>query len=97
MEQLVVYSLIDLETIALKMISGREETQINIIEKFSKKQHLWHTDDYEKIKYHQVEKINLNSIEHCISGPTRPQDRIKLKDVQAKYRESLNPSESKNY
>ena len=86
---------IDHETIKYLKMTGREETQINIIEKFSKKQHLWHTDDYEKIKYHQVEKINLNSIEHCISGPTRPQDRIKLKDVQAKYRESLNPSESK--
>ncbi len=86
---------IDLETIKYLKMTGREKTQINIIEKFSKKQHLWHTDDYEKIKYHQVEKINLNSIEHCISGPTRPQDRIKLKDVQAKYRESLNPSESK--
>ena len=49
---------------------------------------------YEKIKYHQVEEINLNSIEHCISGPTRPQDRIKLKDVQTKYKESLNPNES---
>ncbi|MBF91723.1 MAG: aconitate hydratase AcnA [Rickettsiales bacterium] len=86
---------IDLETIKYLKLTGRDKTQINIIEKFSKKQNLWHANDYEKIKYHQVEEINLNSIEHCISGPTRPQDRIKLKDVQTKYKESLNPNESK--
>ena len=69
---------------------------LNKVEKFCKNQGNWHDNNFDKINYHVLEEINLNSIEHCVSGPSRPQDRIKLNEVKKTYGNSLNSLELKN-
>jgi len=71
---------IDEATIRYLKLSGRSDEQVDLVETYSKKQGLWRESD-SKITYTDVIELNLSEIEPCLSGPKRPQDRIKLKDV----------------
>ncbi|GIS40566.1 MAG: hypothetical protein Ct9H90mP13_04120 [Pseudomonadota bacterium] len=59
---------------------GRHEEQVELVETYSKIQGFWRESDSE-ITYTDVIELDLSEIEPCLSGPKRPQDRIKLKDV----------------
>ena len=71
---------IDAATIRYLKLSGRHEEQVELVETYSKIQGLWRESDSE-ITYTDVIELDLSEIEPCLSGPKRPQDRIKLKDV----------------
>ncbi len=83
---------VDKETLSYLKITGRKSKQIDIVEKYSKEQCLWHYGS-EKINYNQNLDIDLSLIEPCISGPKRPQDRINLIDVPKKFKDHLNGEE----
>ncbi len=83
---------VDKETLSYLKITGRKSKQIDIVEKYSKEQCLWHYGS-EKINYNQNLDIDLSLIEPCISGPKRPQDRINLFDVPKKFKDHLNGEE----
>ena len=71
---------IDAATIRYLRLSGRHAEQVELVETYSKIQGLWRESD-SKINYTDVIELDLSEIEPCLSGPKRPQDRIKLKDV----------------
>ena len=71
---------IDAATIRYLRLSGRHAEQVELVEKYSKIQGLWRESD-SKITYTDVIELDLSEIEPCLSGPKRPQDIIKLKDV----------------
>ena len=71
---------IDEATIRYLKLSGRSAEQVDLVETYSKIQGLWRESD-SKIIYTDVIELDLSEIEPCLSGPKRPQDRIKLKDV----------------
>ena len=86
---------IDNETLKYLEITGRKKSKIEIVEIYAKKQNLWHEENYENINYTEIVEIKLGSIESSLSGPKRPQDRIKLGKITNKYFESLNDNEKK--
>ncbi|MFL2660906.1 MAG: aconitate hydratase AcnA [Alphaproteobacteria bacterium] len=79
---------IDKETLNYLHLTGRKGSQIDIVEKYAKKQFLWR-DGLERIKYNKVLPIDLSKIQPCVSGPKRPQDKINLVNVNKKFIESL--------
>ena len=79
---------VDKETLNYLHITGRTSQQIKIVEEYSKAQKIWHYGS-EKIDYDENIEINLNSIQPCISGPKRPQDKINLLNVPKKFSEHL--------
>ncbi len=79
---------IDQETLNYLNITGRTTGQINIVEKYSKEQGIWHYGS-EKINYDENITINMELIQPCVSGPKRPQDKIDLIDVPKKFSENL--------
>ena len=76
---------IDEATIRYLKLSGRSAEQVDLVETYSKIQGLWRESD-SKITYTDVIELDLSEIEPCLSGPKRPQDRIKLKDVASVVR-----------
>ena len=88
---------VDNETIKFQNLTGRDNKKIEIVEAYAKVQGLWHDKAYDQINYKKIQEINLDYIEPCLSGPKRPQDRIRLKDVNKKYFESLADSEKKSF
>ena len=72
---------IDNETIRYLRLTGRDNNQIQLVESYSKAQGLWREDDEQEADYTDVIDLDLENIEPCLSGPKRPQDRIKLSDI----------------
>ena len=85
---------VDDETLKYLRLTGRTERRLRIIEEYCKAQYLWHESNFEKIKYSDVIELNLSSINPCVSGPKRPQDKINLEDVKKTYLNSLNSEET---
>ena len=87
---------VDNETLKYLEITGRDKKKIKVVEKFCKKQKLWHDKDNQKIIYNDILEINLNQIKPSLAGPKRPQDRIELSNVRENFEKSLTLSE-KNF
>ena len=84
---------IDAATIKYLKLSGRHEEQVELVETYSKIQGLWRESD-SKITYTDVIELDLSEIEPCLSGPKRPQDRIKLKDVSSVVKSEIGDESS---
>ena len=84
---------IDAATIRYLKLSGRHEEQVELVKTYSKIQGLWRESD-SKITYTDVIELDLSEIEPCLSGPKRPQDRIKLKDVSSVVKSEIGDESS---
>jgi aconitate hydratase len=71
---------IDTETLDYLRLTGREESQIALVEAYAREQGLWHDPEHVP-DYSRIVKLDLSSVEPSISGPRRPQDRIPLGDA----------------
>lgn len=70
---------IDQETLNYLKLTGRDKAQIDLIEAYAKAQGIFRTEESPEAEYSDTLSLDLNSVEPCIAGPKRPQDRILLK------------------
>ncbi len=78
------YCPIDQETIEYLKITGRSDHHVKLVEAYAKEQGLWYqelSDD----AFDEVVECDLASIQTCLAGPKRPQDRVLLKDVPSSF------------
>ncbi len=68
---------IDDVTLDYLRLTGRPERQVRLVEAYAKEQGLWHDAEHEPI-YSTTIELDLSTVEPCIAGPKRPQDRIPL-------------------
>ena len=71
---------IDTETLSYLHLSGRSEEQMALVESYAKHQGMFRETGAPVAEYTDVLELDLDSIEPCIAGPKRPQDRISLKN-----------------
>ncbi len=69
--------------------TGRTEDQVNAFREYFKAQGLFGMPKAGEIEYSQVEELDLGDVTPSVAGPKRPQDRITLGDVKAKFRDLL--------
>ena len=79
---------VDDKTIDYLRLTGRDETQIALVEAYAKTQGLWHEDDREPT-YSEYIELDLSTVVPSIAGPKRPQDRILLNRSRDSFREAL--------
>ncbi len=80
---------IDGETIRYLELSGRSAEQIALVETYAKEQGLWREDGQPDALYTDTLELDLSSVEPCIAGPKRPQDRIELSVADSTYEKHL--------
>ena len=80
---------IDAQTVRYLELSGRDAAHIELIEAYAREQGLWREDGDADGIYTDTLELDLGSVEPCIAGPKRPQDRIKLKVADKVYKEHL--------
>jgi len=76
---------IDEKTIEYLKLSGREEDTVKLVEAYAKEQGLWSYADEADPVFSSFLELDLSTVEPCISGPSRPQDKIFLKDGKAAF------------
>ena len=80
---------IDGETIRYLELSGRDADQIALVEKYAKEQGLWRVDGQPDALYTDTLELDLATVEPCIAGPKRPQDRIEVSVADSTYEKHL--------
>jgi len=80
---------IDAQTVRYLELSGRDPAHIEVIEAYAREQGLWREDGDADGIYTDTLELDLGSVEPCIAGPKRPQDRIELKVADKIYGEHL--------
>ena len=76
---------IDEETLRYLRLSGRSDERVRLVEAYAKEQGLWR--GHAPARYSDTMVLDLDSVEPCLAGPKRPQDRIPLRSAAAKVSE----------
>jgi aconitate hydratase len=76
--------------------SNRSPEQLNLIETYCKANMLWRENE-DAINYTDVLELDISTIEPTVAGPSRPQDKILLKDFKDKFIDLLDTSYQRQY
>ncbi|MBR6870690.1 MAG: aconitate hydratase AcnA, partial [Candidatus Methanomethylophilaceae archaeon] len=77
---------VDEKTIEYLKLSGRDLDHIDTVEKYMKEQTMWYDGEPE---YTDGIELDLATVESCLAGHKRPQDRILLSEMKEKFAETL--------
>lgn len=83
---------VDQITLDYMRLTGRSEETIALVEAYSKTQGLWHDKNSTDPIFTETLELDLNSIEPCVAGPKRPQDRVALGRVSPVFDKFLDES-----
>jgi aconitate hydratase len=79
------YFPVDEKTLDYLRATGREEGLVDLVERYCKEQGLFRSDLTSEPVYSRVFDLDLGSIEACVAGPRRPQDRIPLSKTRGSW------------
>ncbi|HEY57347.1 MAG TPA: aconitate hydratase AcnA [Anaerolineae bacterium] len=80
---------VDEETLRYLRLTGRPEELIDLVERYTKAQGLFRTLDTPDPEFTDVVELDLSTVETCVAGPKRPQDRVRLFDLKPAFRKAL--------
>jgi aconitate hydratase len=79
---------IDAATIEYLRLTGRPDSQLDLVETYAKEQGLWH-DPARALRFSEELTLDLSTVVPSIAGPKRPQDRIELAHAKPAFRDAL--------
>jgi aconitate hydratase len=80
---------VDDETLNYLKISGRSDQEVELVEKYYKEQGLYYTPQTPEAVYSDLLELDLSTVEPCLAGPKRPQDRVQLIDMKSNFAATL--------
>ncbi len=80
---------IDGLTLDYLRLTGRDEAQVDLVERYAKAQGLFHTDESPDARYSSTIELDLSVVEPSLAGPKRPQDRVPLSQAKSRFEEVL--------
>jgi aconitate hydratase len=85
---------VDEKTIDYLRLTGRDK-QAGLVEAYTKANALFYTGS-ETPEYSDVLELDLATVQPCVSGPSRPQDRIALPDLKTRFAEIIGCAYDRN-
>jgi aconitate hydratase len=76
---------VDAQSLRYLEMTGREPELIDLVERYTRAQGLFRTDDSPIPEFSELLELDLATIEPCLAGPKRPQDRVPLDSVRQSY------------
>ncbi len=86
---------VDDGTLLYLRTSNRDAHTLELVERYSKEQLLFRTDDMKDPLFSDTLELDLGSVAPSMAGPKRPQDRLTLHDVRKNFREAFKDAPSK--
>ncbi|MGB3717354.1 MAG: aconitate hydratase AcnA [Candidatus Promineifilaceae bacterium] len=80
---------VDDETLNYLRRTGRTEELVDLVERYTKEQGLFRSDDTPDPQFSDVVELDLSTVESSLAGPNRPQDRIRLLDMKSTFYDAL--------
>jgi aconitate hydratase len=79
---------VDDQTLKYLRLTGREDKQIDLVERYCKEQGLWRLENHEPI-FTETLELDLSTVLPSVAGPRRPQDRVDVRGVKQLFRSAL--------
>jgi len=79
---------VDSESLNYLRITGREDL-VDLVETYTKEQGIFRTDDTPDSNYTDTLELDISTVEPSMAGPSRPQDRVSLKDLKNSFEKVL--------
>ncbi len=79
---------VDAETLRYLRNTARSRDQVDLVERYTKAQGLFRTDDSPEPKFDELLELDLRTIEPSLAGPRRPQDRVPMQNLRRVFREA---------
>ncbi len=80
---------VDAETLRYMHSTGRSDESIQLVEAYFKEQGLFHDENTKAANYTETLELDLGTVEPCLAGPSRPQDRVLLRNVKKSFLDAL--------
>jgi aconitate hydratase A / 2-methylisocitrate dehydratase len=80
---------IDDMTLDYLRLTSRDEEHIRLVEAYAKEQGLFRSASAPEPAYDEMLELDLSSVEPCLAGPKRPQDRVSLVNAKVRFEQSL--------
>ncbi len=80
---------IDEQTLSYLKLSGRTDEEIDLVEQYYKAQGMFYTADSIDPEYTDTLELDLSTVQPCLAGPKRPQDKINLTDMKDEFHADL--------
>jgi aconitate hydratase len=80
---------IDKESLRYLRLTGRSEEQIALVEAYAREQGMFHDARTPEAEYSELLSLDLSTVEPCLAGPKRPQDRVVLSQAGASFTQAL--------
>jgi aconitate hydratase len=88
----------DDETLRYLRGTGRPDTLVRLVERYTKEQGLFRTDDTSDPEFTDTLELDLGDVVSSLAGPKRPQDRVPLSQMQQVFHQTLQaPIEQRGY
>lgn len=79
---------VDTETLNYLRVTAREDV-VDLVEAYTKEQGIFRTDDTPDPNYTDTLELDISTVEPSMAGPSRPQDRVSLKNLKNSFETSL--------
>jgi aconitate hydratase len=80
---------IDERTIDYLKLTGREDARIDLVRAYAKAQGMWRDASIQDPVFTDTLDLDMASVEPSLAGPKRPQDRVRLSDVDELFNAEL--------
>lgn len=82
-----VYFPIDQTTLDYMRMTGRDESQLELVQAYARAQKLWRDAETPAPRFEQIVTLDLDAISPCLSGPRNPEDRVDLANASTAFRQ----------
>ncbi|MCC6168472.1 MAG: aconitate hydratase AcnA [Caldilineaceae bacterium] len=83
------YFPVDSETLRYLIGTGRSEELVDLVERYSKEQGLFHSEDSPEAVFSDTLELDMSTVVPSLAGPKRPQDRIELRQMKSTWNKAL--------
>ncbi len=80
---------VDAETVRFLRQTARDDSVVDLVERYTKEQGLFRTDDMPEPVFTDTLELDISTVQPSLAGPKRPQDRILLSDMKSAFAAAL--------
>ncbi|MDQ2872605.1 MAG: aconitate hydratase AcnA [Candidatus Eremiobacteraeota bacterium] len=80
---------IDRQTLDYLRLTGRSAEHIALVEAYAKAQGMFRTDETADPQFSDTLQLDLSTVEPNLAGPSRPQDRVTLRNVKGEFEKAM--------
>ena len=80
---------VDTETLNYMQLTGRSTKQVELVERYTKEQGLFHTESAPAPEFTKRLSLDMSTVVPSLAGPKRPQDRVPMVSVKEAFQNAL--------